>query len=147
MNRKYSHMSLSDGFTLVELITVVAVIGLLAAIAMPFLSGYISDSHKSVLTGNIQTIRLFEKNYELQHKVYMSGTYDPANPGASTGLKARIGWEPKTSIDKVTYVATCQTPDADPANPACARGSGYYVTATDNDGTTACVAFEGASCP
>lgn len=148
MNRRNSPMSRAHGYTLVELIIVVAMIGLLAAIAVPLVTGYIGDSHQSMIKENIQTIRLFEKNYELQHKVYMSGTYDPANSGASTGLKARIGWEPKTGKDTITYVVTCETPDADPSKPTCARGSGYYVTGTDDDGTTACLAFEGtASCP
>lgn len=135
-------------FTLVEIMITLAVIGIVAAIAVPMYSSYISDSRQAVMKQNIESIRLFEKNYEAEYRVYVSGTYDPSNPSASNGLKTLIGWEPRTEKSTITYVVACATPNSDTSNPQCARTSGYYVTGTDSDDNSSlCVAFEGASCP
>ena len=138
----------SRAFTLTELLITVAVVGILAAIAAPFVTGYISTSHQGVMKNNVESIRLFEKNYQAEHRAYVSGTYDPADPGAADGLKSRLGWEPRTEKNTITYVVHCQTDTTDTTDPECTRTSGYYVNATDSeDSTTICVAFEGASCP
>ena len=147
MKQAISRVGHSLGFTLVELMVTVAVLGIITAIAAPLLSGYISSSHKGVMKNNVQSISLFEQNYHSFHSTYISGTYDPANPGASDGLKKRIGWEPNTDRNTITYVVTCEVPNTDPTIPKCDRSGGYYVTATDSDGTKVCTGFAGAGCP
>lgn len=135
------------GVTLVELMIAMAVLSIIAVIAVPYYRGYIGSSHEGVLNDNIQTVRLMEKNYEVQHKTYISGSYNPSNPGATDGLKTRIGWEPRTQKDTITYVVTCETPNSNTSDPQCVAGTGYYVKATDSDGTTVCQGFAGATCP
>lgn len=46
----------SGGFTLIELIVVIAILGILVAIAVPRLSGFRSKSEESVCASNLKTV-------------------------------------------------------------------------------------------
>lgn len=76
------------GFTLVELMIVVAILGILASVAVPMYRGYVSSSKTQEAKANLQTIRLLEEQYFADNKTYLAG--------ASTAvLKANLpGFQP-----------------------------------------------------
>jgi len=118
------------GFTLIELILAVAIIGMLAAVALPMYSGYVDTARRSVMNDNITSIRLFEEDYKLETGSYFAGDHDPADPDAAMGLKANIGWSPGSATDRIKYEVTLV-------------GAGFSVTAThlDFDNTVVTRAF------
>lgn len=113
------------GITLIELMVAVAIIGVLFAIAIPTYTGYIETSRQSVMVESMASIRLFEEEARLSGTppVYVPGTYDPSDPNAAGGLKAKLGWSPGTSDDQITYVVYDAT------------ATGYKITATHSAGT------------
>lgn len=59
-----------SGFTIVELMVVVAIIGILAAIAIPGYIGYRLRSERSVAWSDLQTLRLLEEQFYAENGIY-----------------------------------------------------------------------------
>src|SRR5262245_17653864 len=70
------------GFTLVELLLVIAIIGTLVALVMPAIQSARESARRSSCVNNLKQIGLATSNYELTHKVFP--------PGAVWGR-----WDPK----------------------------------------------------
>jgi len=70
------------GFTLLELMIAVAVVGVLAAIAIPLLTSYQLRSKSAEAKTNLSAIRVLEEGYYSENQVYRSANAEPpAIPG------------------------------------------------------------------
>lgn len=119
---------LERGFTLIELMITVAIVGILAAVALPAYQDYQSNARIGVMQDNIQTIRLMQQDRRQSRGEFVEGTYAP---GGATTLSTRLGWSPRTETDLITYVVECTVDGATAGE--CARTSGYTVTATHSN--------------
>ena len=72
------------GFTLIELMIVVAIIGILAAIAIPQFSSYRQRAQDSAAKSTLKNLATAQEDYYVQHEIY-SGVL--ANLEASSGFK------------------------------------------------------------
>ena len=77
----------SKGFTLVEILIVVIILGILAAIVIPQFTNASTDARRNSLTSQLQTLRSQIELYKLQHNDNM-----PAFAGATADLQ----WEQMT---------------------------------------------------
>lgn len=73
-----------SGFTLIELMVVVAIIGLLAVIAIPSFTGYIAKAKRAEAYINLSSLYAAEKAYWAEHGTY---TTNISGPGG-------LGWKP-----------------------------------------------------
>jgi len=70
---------INQGFTLIELMIVVAIIGIISAIAIPSYNGYITSGRITQCANEVATIRLAQKQYFLENNRYFpnpDGTAD-----------------------------------------------------------------------
>ncbi len=73
--------NINKGFTLVELIIVVAIVGMLAGIGIPAYLGYISDARDKAAQSTLQSIVLMQKNYYQDNFCYLiTGAGDDVGP-------------------------------------------------------------------
>ncbi|MBE0617913.1 MAG: prepilin-type N-terminal cleavage/methylation domain-containing protein, partial [Proteobacteria bacterium] len=80
-----------NGFTLVELMIVVAILGILAAIAVPMYRGYVTTAKRAEAKSNLETIRLLQEQYYADHREYVEGVYEVG----TTTLQANLpGFQP-----------------------------------------------------
>src|SRR3954465_3701348 len=70
------------GFTLVEILIVVIILGILAAIVIPQFTNASTDARKNSLTSQLQTVRSQLELYKLQHNDKL-----PAFSGATGDLQ------------------------------------------------------------
>jgi len=111
--------NLSKGFSLVELMIVVAIIGILAAIAIPNFVSMQLKSKRSELPGNVDGIKTAELSYDAAFDGFISAAAAPAG----TPNKTAVAWTTNTD-----YTTLGWGPDGN------VRGQ-YSVTATTTDFT------------
>ncbi|MHA3080392.1 pilin [Acinetobacter sp. ANC 3791] len=96
-------MNAQKGFTLIELMIVVAIIGILAAIAIPAYQSYIA---KSQVTRAVAELGAIKTSYE-----------DCLNNGQGNGTSCQIGWT-GSNIQSLTAPATAAISTAAPTTTA-----------------------------
>ena len=77
---------LQNGFTLIELLITMAILGILAAIAVPAYNGYITTAKMSEADNNLAALRLAEEEYFLENNDYFFGADTATVASNSLGL-------------------------------------------------------------
>lgn len=90
MNRK-------SGFTLTELMIVVAILGILAAIAVPVYRGYITEARKTEAKTNLDTLRLLEEQY-FADKGYYTGAVNNATLLNTASSPFKTAFQPGSKL-------------------------------------------------
>jgi len=119
---------LRPGFTLVELMIVVAILGIVATIAIPTYSGYVATAREGQARQNAASLELALESYYLENDTYddATGTWDP--DGTRTLETGDLGWSPEGEEITHTYRVTA----GDCGDIALC----YDLTATDEEGHT-----------
>lgn len=128
---------LAKGFTLVEILIVVVILGILAAIVIPQFTSASESAKASSLVSQLQTIRSQLELYQVQHNGNypdLSDTDDPWGPmtGTSAANYTSAG-EDTTGDDYGPYLQKA------PVNPftdssSVSQGDGTIGTASDTTG-------------
>ena len=116
----WRHERDAAGFTLLELMVVVAIIALIAALALPAYDGYIRTSREGVLVANVGTMEVFQEDYRLRTGAYLQAAAD------IDAIAGTIGWRPKADDGAVYSIAP-------------GVGNSYRVTAVSAEGTRVCM--------
>jgi len=74
----------NSGFTLLEIIIAITIIGILAAIAVPSYSEYIKQTHLNTATQQAANLQLLLNDYWEDNKTYIAGN--------DTTLQEKLGW-------------------------------------------------------
>ena len=121
------------GFTLVELLIVVIILGILAAVVIPQFSSAASESKESAVASNLATIRQAIEMYKIQHgdnypsasivEQLVAMTEEDGSPGSAYGPYIRSAF-PKNAVNGLSSVTAAS------AMPGTANGSSGWLYAT-----------------
>jgi type IV pilus assembly protein PilE len=98
-----------SGFTLVEVMIVIAILAILSAIAIPAYNGYMLESKRAAARSNAEPLRLALESYWLDNGTYPAFTGGEANwdPNGTKTLETEgspaLNWHPSGDEDQYIY--------------------------------------------
>ncbi|MES9845782.1 MAG: prepilin-type N-terminal cleavage/methylation domain-containing protein [Candidatus Sedimenticola sp. 6PFRAG5] len=106
---KTQHGRDQDGFTLVELMIVVAIIAILAAIAIPAYQQYIQEAQLTVPRNNAESLRIALEDFWLENDTYLDMNGKQWVPGGNQNLETDHNWRPDGDNENYMYTVVNAT--------------------------------------
>lgn len=123
-------MKLTKGFTLIELMVVVAIMGILAAVAIPQYKQYVIRGNRAAAQAFMMDVANREKQYLLDARSYISGSTDATGVLSSLNMTA-----PKVVYTNYTItIAAVSAVSAPPTFTITASPVAGSPQASANDG-------------
>jgi len=127
-----------SGFTLVELVIVIAIIGLLTAIAVPAYIGQQKRAQRSEAFASLQNLRLLEEQYYAENTTYTNsmGTAGANQAGNVALIQVSLpGFQPGNPLRFSYQIVTGQQITTTSPLAYTALSSCFTAIATGNSGT------------
>ena len=114
----------TQGVTLLELMIVVAIVGILAAVAIPAYDDYVTRSRRSDAYTGLETVRAAQEMYRAEYGFYAGGLSSLV--GCSSAMAGNNSPTRLNSSDSTSHATTVQ--------PKAKQGGDYWFR-IDQDGT------------
>lgn len=101
-----------DGFTLVEILIVVAIIAVLAAIAIPQLSAYRTRAYDKAAVSDLKNAAIAQEAYYVENRQYCNSMTTLSNPPFNFYLSPGVNF-PIVSADDKGYTMVAYHPSGD----------------------------------
>ena len=144
--RTFTQTKSARGFTLIELMITVAIVGILAAIALPSYTSYIARGKRAEVRAEVLRAEGWLERYSSENNRYT----DAPGSAANAGFAPRFGAVPRTGTANynITVVVsdTAYTITATRANSMAADGCGNYVKTNIGSLTFTGTALDASKC-
>lgn len=129
-------MNKQKGFTIIELIVVIAIIAVLAAIVLVNVTSYIAKGKDSSIKGNMASMVTMDAAFYDENGTHVGLSANAAYASGVTAIDSANGVS-GTVLDEMTATAWCLESDLNDGSDWCVDNTGYKGGTADCDAGTA----------